>query len=296
MRMNVAVIGIGVMGGPIAANLASAGLAVVGHTRSPGKLGAVPFELVDSAEEAIARADVVLLTVPGMDDVDHVLGRTEAGIERAVRGKVVALLSTVDPSASQALGAALADAGAEYVEAPVAGSAVQAEEATLLVLASAARRDTVERLAPVLAAIGKRTIWCGPPPGAMTVKLANNLVQIGLWEAFAEGTRLIERAGVDLALFYDVLASGPMANRVLEAKTAKVLSGDLSAQAPLKHVHKDLGLVRRQSAHLDLDLPGVEADWRLFGRAVDAGLGDLDAMAILDVLRGDTRSVGHEGR
>jgi 3-hydroxyisobutyrate dehydrogenase len=109
-----------------------------------------------------------------------VLGRTEAGIERAVRGKIVALLSTVDPSASQALGAALADAGAEYVEAPVAGSAVQAEEATLLVLASAARRDTVERLAPVLAAIGQRTIWCGPPPGAMTVKLANNLVQIGL--------------------------------------------------------------------------------------------------------------------
>jgi 3-hydroxyisobutyrate dehydrogenase len=155
------------------------------------------------------------------------------------------------------------------------------------VLASAARPAAVERLAPVLAAIGKRTIRCGPPPNAMTIKLANNLVQIGLWEAFAEGTRLIERSGADLELFYDVLAGGPMASKVLEAKTAKVLSGDLSAQAPLKHVHKDLGLVRRQAAHLGLDLPGAEADLELFGRAVAAGLGDLDAIAILDVLRGE---------
>lgn len=280
--MDVAVIGLGVMGRPIAANLARSGLPVVGHTRSPDKLGdaPLPYHLARTAEEAIARAEVILLTVPDADDAHAVLGRPPEG----VADKVVALLATVDPEASRGLGDALEAAGAEYVEAPVAGSAVQAHQAELVVLASAAQQPTVDRLAPVFAAIGKRTIWCGPPPGAMTVKLANNLVQVGLWEAFAEGTRLIERAGVDLELFYEVLAGGPLANRVLEAKTAMVLAGDRAAQAPLKHVHKDMGIVRRHAARLDIGLPGAEADYWLLDRALAAGLGEQDAIAILDVL------------
>jgi 3-hydroxyisobutyrate dehydrogenase-like beta-hydroxyacid dehydrogenase len=152
------------------------------------------------------------------------------------------------------------------------------------VLASAAERADAEALAPVFAAIARRTLWCGPPPNAMTIKLANNLVQIGLFEALAEATVLIERSGLELELLYDVLTSGAMANRVLEAKTALVRSGDLSPQAPLRHVHKDIALAQASARRLGLDLPGVDAGCRTFARALDAGLGDLDAMAILRVL------------
>lgn len=274
-------VGLGVVGRPVAGNLARAGLPVVGHTRTPARLGGgpLPFELVATARDAVERAEVVLLAVPGLGDARDALGGAP------VAGRTVALLSTVDPEGSRALGEELAAAGAEYVEAPVAGSAVQAAEASLLVLASAERREAVDRLAPVFAAIARRTLWCGPPPAAMTIKLANNLVQIGLFVAFAEATRLVERSGLDLALFYDVLTSGAMANRVLEAKTAMVLSGDLTAQAPLRHVLKDLRLVRRQAQRAGLELPSVEADLGVFARAEEAGLGELDAMAILRVLQ-----------
>jgi 3-hydroxyisobutyrate dehydrogenase len=276
----VAVVGLGVMGRPIAENLARAGLPVVGHTRTPARLGddPLPFALAETTREAVERSEVVLLAVPGLDDAHAAL----AGAP--LSGRTVALLATVDPEGSRQLGAELGAAGAEYVEAPVAGSAVQAREASLLVLASADDRAPVERLAPVFAAIARRTVWCGAPPAAMTIKLANNLVQIGLFAAFAEGTRLVERAGLDLRLFYDVLTSGAMANRVLDAKTALVLSGELTAQAPLRHVHKDLRLIARQAERQGLALPGVEADLGVFARAERAGLGELDALAILRVL------------
>jgi 3-hydroxyisobutyrate dehydrogenase len=281
MRSAITVIGLGVMGRPIAENLARAELPVVGHTRTPARLGdgPLPFPLAATALEAVERSDVVLLAVPGLDDARAAL----AGAPLA--GRTVALLATVDPEGSKALGADLAAGGADYVEAPVAGSAVQAREASLLVLASAEDRAAVDRLAPVFAAFARRTVWCGPSPAAMTIKLANNLVQIGLFAAFAEATRLVERSGGDLALFYDVLMSGALANRVLEAKTAMVLDGDLSAQAPLRHVLKDLRLIHRQAERAGLPLPGVEADLGLFEQAADAGLGELDAMAILRVLR-----------
>jgi 3-hydroxyisobutyrate dehydrogenase len=278
---SVAVIGLGVMGRPIAENLARAGLDVVGHTRTPARLGGdpLPFPLAATAREAVERADAVLLAVPGLDDA-------RAALEGApLEGRTVALLATVDPEGSAQLGRDLAAAGADYVEAPVAGSAVQAREASLLVLASGARQDLVDSLAPVFAAIARRTIPCGPPPAAMTIKLANNLVQIGLFAAFAEGTRLVERSGADLALFFDVLTSGALANRVLEAKTAMVLDGDLTAQAPLRHVLKDQRLIRRQAERAGLALPGATADLDLFEQAADEGLGELDAMAILRVLR-----------
>jgi 3-hydroxyisobutyrate dehydrogenase-like beta-hydroxyacid dehydrogenase len=269
------------MGRPIAENLARAGLAVTGHTRTPARLGddPLPFALAATAREAVEGNDVVLLAVPGIDDARAAL----AGAP--LDGRTVALLATVDPQGSQEFGTELAAAGADYVEAPVAGSAVQAREASLLVLASAERREAVDALGPVFTAIARRTVWCGPPPAAMTIKLANNLVQIGLFAAFAEATRLVERSGGDLALFYDVLTSGALANRVLEAKTAMVLDGDLTAQAPLRHVLKDLRLIHRQAERAGLELPGVEADLGVFARAEEAGLGELDAMAILRVLQ-----------
>lgn len=292
--MKIAVIGAGVMGEPIAKNLRKAGLAVTAYCRTQERsesLLKAGVMVARTVAEAINASNVILLMVPGHQEIDQVLGRgSDGSVTACIDGKTVILMSTVAPSYSLALGGDVVRAGARYVEAPVSGSRAPAETAQLVVLASAALDADIDEVQAVFDAIAKRTVRCGVVPTAMRMKLANNLLLIATFEALCEATHFAQGVGLDVHQFFDVVLCGPLANDVLRMKAAKLLADDFGQQAPIRHVAKDIGLVCDEAALRNVWLPIARANRDLYADAMRSGLANDDAIGIIKMLRnGETR-------
>lgn len=287
--MKVGLIGVGIMGEPIAMNLRKAGHHVIAFCRSPGRCDALRplgIEAASSADKAIGACEVLILMVPDGADVDQVLRRNTQGvIEAPVQGKTVVLMATVAPAYSHRLGQDLAAAGARYVEAPVSGSRQPAQAGQLLVLAAADKPEYIDGVQPLLDAIGKKTVRCGPVPVAMRMKLANQLLLIACFEAISEATHFAAGIGLDVEQFLEMAQAGPIANDVLRSKAAKLAMDDFTQQAPIRHVSKDIGLVCEEAARFGLWVPVATTTRALFAQAMQAGQSQDDAIGIVKILR-----------
>jgi 3-hydroxyisobutyrate dehydrogenase len=230
--MKIGLIGIGVMGEPMARNLHKAGHTLTVYNRTPSRcegLRSLGIAVAETAFQVIEACDVIVLMVPSHVEVDQALRRTANGaIGTPVKGKTIVLMSTVAPAYSTELASTLAAAGARYVEAPVSGSKQPAETGQLLILASAAEPRHIDDVQPLFDAVGKKTVRCGPIPMAMRMKLANQLLLIACFEAITEATHFAAGIGLDIALFLEMAQSGPLANDVLRMKAPKLLAGDFT--------------------------------------------------------------------
>lgn len=292
--MKIAVIGVGVMGEPIARNLKRAGLSVTACCRSREKAESLleaGLMVARTAAEAISSSNVILLMVPGHHEIDQVLGRgSDGSVTTCIDGKTVILMSTVAPSYSCALGGDVVRAGARYVEAPISGSRTPAETGQLVVLASAAADADIDEVQAVFDAIGKKTVRCGAVPTAMRMKLANNLLLIATFEALCEATHFAQGVGLDAHQFFDMVLSGPLASDVLRMKASKLLADDFVQHAPIRHVAKDIGLVCDEAALREVWLPIARANLDLYTDAMRRGLANDDAIGIIKLLRsGESR-------
>ncbi|CAM3344781.1 NAD(P)-dependent oxidoreductase [Paracidovorax anthurii] len=287
--MKISVIGIGVMGEPIARNLQKAGMDVTVYCRTPATRQAFEgsgIATADSATQAITVSDTVILLVPSGQEVDQVLGCDARGhISAPLQDKTVILMATVAPSYSLALARAVQKAGGRYIEAPLSGSRKPAETGQLVVLASATNEAWIDDAMPVFDAIGKKTVRCGAVPTAMRMKLANQLLLVATFEAISEATHFARESGLDVDLFIDMALAGPLANDVLRMKAPKLLADDFAQQAPIRHVSKDIGLVCDEAELRGLWVPIAQANRDLFKKAMQRGLANDDAIGIVKVLR-----------
>jgi len=287
--MKIGVIGIGVMGEPIARNLKNAGMSVTVYSRTPARcqpLKEAGIMVADTAMDAIAASDAVILMVPGHQEIDQVLDRTPDGrVSASIEGKTIILMATVAPSYSLALAGAVAAVGARYIEAPVSGSRKPAETGQLVVLASAAEETYIDDVQAVFDAIGKKTVRCGALPTAMQMKLANQLLLIATFEAVSEATYFARGIGLDVGQFLEMALAGPLANDVLRMKAPKLLIDDFEQQAPIRHVSKDIGLVCEEAIQHKLWLPIARANRELFSEAMRRGQANDDVIGIVKVLR-----------
>lgn len=288
-RMNIGLVGIGVMGEPMAKNLKKAGHSVTVHSRTLGRCDALRplgIAVAQTPGQVFLASDAVVIMVPSHLEVDQVLERSsQGGIAAPVKGKTVILMATVAPAYSTSLAASLAAAGARYVEAPVSGSRQPAELGQLVILASAAEEVYIDDIQPLFDAIGKKTVRCGPVPTAMRMKLANQLLLIACFEAISEATHFAAGIGLDVQQFLDMAQAGPLANDVLRSKVAKLVSDDFAEQAPIRHVAKDIGLVCDEAAQRGVWLPIAQANRELFSQAMLAGQSQDDAIGIIKILR-----------
>lgn len=288
-HMKAGLIGVGVMGEPMARNLRKAGHDVMVFSRTPARcepLRPLGIEVARSARDVLAWAEATIIMVPTQAEVDQVLARSDSGaVEAPVAGKSIVLMATVAPSYSQALGEALAARGARYVEAPVSGSKRPAEAAELVILAAATEPALIDNVQPLFDAIGKKTVRLGPPPTAMRMKLANQLLLISWFEAITEAAFFAKGIGLDLPSFLAMVEAGPLANGVLRSKVAKLVAEDFSQEAPIRHVFKDIGLVCEEAQQRGLPLPIAQANRALFAQAMQAGQAQDDVIAILKILR-----------
>jgi 3-hydroxyisobutyrate dehydrogenase len=287
--MKIGLIGVGVMGEPMARNVRKAGHQVAVFNRSPERcepLRPLGIEVLGSARQLFEFAEVTVLMVPSHAEVVEVLERSPDGaIAAPVQGKTIVLMATVAPAYSLDLGARLRAAGARYVEAPVSGSKQPAENAQLVILAAAAEPDDIDAVQPLFDAIGKKTVRCGVAPMAMRMKLANQLLLIAWFEAISEATHFAQGIGLDTREFLEMAQAGPLANDVLRSKVSKLASDDFTQQAPVRHVAKDIGLVCDEAAQRGLWLPIANTNRALFNEAMQAGQDQDDAIGILKILR-----------
>lgn len=294
--MQVGFIGLGVMGRPMALRLARAGTPLVVWNRSAAPaeaLRAAGAEVAADPGEVFARADVVILMLADEAAVDSVLGRGTPGFGPRVDRRVVVTMGTTSPEYSGALEADVRAAGGRYVEAPVSGSRVPAEQGRLVAML-AGEEVAVDTVRPLLAPMCHETFRCGAAPGALLMKLAVNLFLITQVTGLTEAFHFAQRQGLDRRLFLDVVAAGPLASGVSRMKAPKLLTGDFAVQAAAQDVLKNNRLIADAARACGLASPLLDTCHALFEETVALGHAGADMVAVLHALeaRSDAGDAG----
>ena len=284
---DVAVLGTGTMGGPMAANLLAAGHAVRVWNRSPGRTGAlVEAGAVDASSpaEAVAGADVVLTMLFDLDATREV---ATAALGSAGPDAVWLQTGTVGPVGTAELAALAAEHGTGFLDAPVLGTRKPAEDGTLVALLSGdpALRPRVQ---PVLDAVAARVVWAGDTAGAASaLKLAANSWVLSLTAATAQALVLAQAQGVDPTLFLEAIAGTATDSAYAQTKGPAMLQGAFAPAFGLDGGLKDLELILAAVRAQGLPDRLLTAVRDCYATASAGGHGGEDIAAVVTALRGE---------
>lgn len=281
-RLTVAVLGTGIMGAPIAANLAAAGYSVRAWNRTRSKaeaLAGAGVEVADTPAEAVRGTDAAVTMLADGDAVASAMEGPDGGLAGLAPDAIWVQASTVGIAGIERCQALADEHSATLVDAPVLGTKQPAEQGALIVLASgpgAAR----ERCAPLFGAIGSKTLDLGDEPGAGTrLKLVVNSWLVALTEAVAETIALAEGIDVDPRRFLETISGGPLDLPYAQLKGGAMIERGFEPSFPLDLALKDAELVREAAERHDLALPLIDAVAAQMRRASDAGHGREDMAA-----------------
>ena len=286
MTHHISFLGLGTMGEPMAENLVRAGHFVTVWNRSETKsrrLGEAGATVATSVDKAFAAAPIVMLMLANGEAIDVVLDRNGPAFVARVKDRTIVHLGTTTPEYSASLSRDVLAAGGAYVEAPVSGSRGPAQAGTLVAMLGGTD-ETVSRVEPLLTPIASAVVRCGPVPRATLTKLAINSYLIGKVTALAEAVGFAERAGIDMAVFANVLRSGPMASEVMRAKLPKLIGRDFSVQAAVGNVLESARLITGTAQQIGAALPLLEVAESLYAKAKAAGHGSEDMASVIAVL------------
>jgi 3-hydroxyisobutyrate dehydrogenase len=269
----IGVLGTGVMGAPMARNLARAGNDVRAWNRSIAKAAALRDDGVDVRDDpasAAAGADAVLTMLA---DADAVLEVAQAA--NLAEGQIWWQASTIGIDGIERAAALAEDTGAALVDAPVLGTRMPAEEGKLVVLASGpdAALDT---LAPLFDAVGQRTLRVGPAGAATRLKLAVNSWVLAVTQGTAETLALAEALGLDPALIFEAVDGGGLDLPYSRMKGKLMMDDDFPPSFTLALAAKDARLVAESAERAGADAPVARAIAERFAEGVKAGYGDED--------------------
>lgn len=284
--MKIGFIGLGVMGAPMALNLARAGTQLVVWNRSRSKYGPLRelgAEVAATPRDVFAAAPIVIVMLANEGAIDEVLLRGTADFAPLVSGRTLVQMGTTSPAYSRALEADVVHAGGRYVEAPVSGSRKPAEAGQLVGML-AGDAGAVEEVRPLLAPLCARTFVCGAVPHALEMKLCVNLFLITMVTGLAEAAHVAQRYGLDLELFARIVDAGPMASAVSRGKLAKLVAKDFDVQASVADVAMNARLVAAAARDAGAASPVHDVCNALFAEAVALGRGEQDMVAVIDAI------------
>jgi len=282
MRPTVGLIGLGLMGKPMARNLLKAGFPLVVWNRTKNRaedLAAGGAEIAASPREAASQADVLITIVSDPPAVEEVLWGKEGALEGLRRGSVLIDSSTVSPDLARRAAQACAERGVHYLDAPVTGGTWGAEKGELVFMVGG-RAEVLERVKPVLEAVGKRFFLLGPNGAGQTVKLAMNLMMAVQVEALAESMALVTSAGVPGEKLIEVMQSSMARAAVLDVKAPQILKGEFPASFPLRLMHKDMRLALELARENHLTLPAGAAAYATYSNVKESSRDDPDYAAV----------------
>ena len=260
-RETVGVIGTGIMGAPMARNLAKAGFNVIAYNRTPARAQALQPDgvtVADSVAQVGQQATVVITMVPDTPDVLAVV-EGEGGLANAMaEGSVLIDMSTISPAETRALAERLAARGLAMLDAPVSGGSWGAQQATLTIMAGGAP-ETFERCLPLFEAMGKSITLMGPSGMGQTTKLVNQVLVAGTCAAVAEALVFAGAQGADLLKTIEAVSGGAAGSWQLANLGPRMAQRDFAPGFMVKLQQKDLRLILEaaQETNVPLALTGV---------------------------------------
>jgi 3-hydroxyisobutyrate dehydrogenase-like beta-hydroxyacid dehydrogenase len=271
----VAVVGLGIMGSGMAANLLAAGFPLTVYNRTAAKterfaeLGAA---VADSPAAAAAGADVVLVCVSDTPDVAAVLLGPDGVRAGIAPGALVVDCSTISPAATRDFAEQMASQGVGFVDAPVSGGSEGAVNGTLSIMVGGSA-DDVERARPVLEAIGRTITHVGPVGAGQTCKLVNQVLVVGNMLAVAEALLLAEAGGLDPSTAIQAVQGGAGGSWMLTNRGPQVVADDWRPGFTVDLQEKDLRLVLEAADQLGVPLLGTATIFQLYRTLQARGLG-----------------------
>lgn len=284
--MNIAFIGVGIMGRPMAAHLQAAGhqLRLVRHRSAlPDELVADGAVVCADGREAAAHAEVVILMLPDTQDVERALFADDGVASGLAPDTLVIDMSSIDPIATRVFAERIQQVGCHYIDAPVSGGEVGARAATLSIMCGASG-PVFERAKPLLELMGSNISLVGETGAGQVAKVANQIIVALNIEAVAEALLFARKAGVDPERVRQALLGGFAASRVLEVHGERMVKRSFAPGFRIELHRKDLNLALAAGQQLGLSLPNTALTQQLFGACIGRGLGGQDHSAMAQAL------------
>jgi 3-hydroxyisobutyrate dehydrogenase len=270
---SVGFIGLGIMGGAMAARLVAAGYALHLYNRSRAKaepLLAAGATWHDRPADVAAASDVVV-TIVGLPDDVRGLYLGDAGlIAHARPGSVLVDMTTSSPALAREIADAGAARGIAVLDAPVSGGDVGAREGRLSIMVGG-DAQALKRVEPILRCLGTNIVLQGGPGAGQHTKLCNQIVIASTLLGVCEGLSYASRASLDLQTVLTSIGGGAAGGFQLNNLGPRIVSGDFSPGFMIEHFIKDMRIAADESAQMGHALPGLELVRALFGQLSDAG-------------------------
>jgi 3-hydroxyisobutyrate dehydrogenase-like beta-hydroxyacid dehydrogenase len=283
---NLGFVGLGVMGGQMVNRLLSKGHTVTGYNRTRSKaqwLIDKGMKWADSPRAVATAADVTFAMVTNSAAITSVTEGPDGLLAALSKGKIFVDISTISPSVSRALAAKVREKGADMVDSPVSGSVITLQEGKLSVMVGG-RRETFERVKPLLLDIGPKVTYVGDNGLALAMKIAVNLSLAVQMMAFSEGVLLAEKSGIARETAVDVLTHSAVASPMIQYRGPFVLQQPEEAWFDVNMMQKDMLLAMELGRQLDVPLPTTAVSNEFLTAARGMGMAKLDFAVVFDVL------------
>jgi 3-hydroxyisobutyrate dehydrogenase/2-hydroxy-3-oxopropionate reductase len=280
-------LGLGLMGYPMARNLARAGhdVAVWSHTATKAQQLAQEEKAVacDSPQQVGEQAECIFACVGDTRMAEEVFLGANGVIAGAKPGTVVVDCSTIAPAASRTLGQNFASKGIQFLDAPCTGSTPGANAGTLTFMIGGDPK-VFEKVKPYFDAMGKQFYYCGGAGMGLQAKLTQNLILANILQAFNEGFTLSTKAGLDPQLMLEIINNSAAKSGVIAYKAPFVFRRDFTTNFSTKWMHKDIGLALSSADEVGLPLPVTGITEQMFRAAIAEGYGESDMCSTIRVV------------
>jgi 3-hydroxyisobutyrate dehydrogenase-like beta-hydroxyacid dehydrogenase len=229
-----------------------------------------------SPSHVVRESDVVFTMLFDASAIESLLNDD---FSQALRGKILVNTSSVPVNFSLKLASFVHNAGGDFVEMPVSGSKVPAEQGKLVGM-MAGDRDVAERIRPVVEPLTAAAVYCGPVGSGLKMKYAINLYLVAITAGLAESMNLARAQGLDLEAFSQVLSAGPLASPYTNVKLPRMINEDWSAQASVKDCYNNTLLIQSAAHQVGARIPITQLCVELYRQAKEAGLGEEDMTAV----------------
>lgn len=261
MSLTLAFLGLGVMGGPMSANLTRTGHRVNGWNRTPDRPGcltaaAAGVAIAPTLKAAVESASIIFTCLSDVPDVEAVLLGPEGVVQYAPDNALIIDTSTIGSTAAQNVARALAERGLRFLDAPVSGGDVGAQQGTLTFMVGGTAADFTAAQ-PYFATMGKTITHCGPAGSGQAVKMCNQILCASNLVGICEAMLLAEAQGIDPQLVVEVCGTGAAGSWALNNLGMKVARGDFAPGFMIKHILKDLRLVKEIAQTHGQEIPGT---------------------------------------
>jgi len=284
--MKVGVIGTGIMGEPMARNLARAGNQMFIHSRTRGRANALLAEGMiwcDSAAELAQSVEAVVSIVPDSSDVREVYFMRDGVCETLRPGTLCIDMSTIDPGVSKEVCAQIQSRGGRFLDAPVSGGKTGAHAGTLTIMVGGDEED-LQFAMPLFQAIGKNIVHCGPVGNGQLTKLCNQILCGLNLLAVCEAMVFARKSGLDPAVMHKAVCTGAAGSWALQNLGQRMLDRDFAPMFMIDLQQKDLRLVLQQAGALAAPMPGTALVHELLRASQAAGEGREGTQALLKTL------------